>query len=128
MITSIVVEGIRYNMVCGVSREARIESSEVSGEMMDGHYVNDVEGTRFVYTVTLAIPVGQEDNYAALYEVLSTPQAQHTFVLPYNDSNISIQGRIENIRDTHVKTQGSQELWRATSFRVVSNVFNKVVS
>lgn len=125
MITSLIVDGTVYPVAAGVTRIAEVVSSNISGEMMDGHYLNDVQGTRFVYTVVIAVPIGSESSYHALYEILTNPVAEHTFILPYGAQNKSIKGRCTGVRDTHVKQDVSGALWRATSFTIVSNYLDK---
>lgn len=121
MIKGLYIDGNVYDVACGAERRARIESSDMSGYMLDGSYYNDPIGTYFDYVVTVAVPVGNETEYADMYEALSDPMPYHTFILPYNNTNATIKGRITKITDSFVKPEGAVNLWRGTSFMIISS-------
>lgn len=119
------IDGVDYNMLCSVTRTATIRPSEVSGYMLDKHYYNDVLGTYMTYDVSIAVPVGEESNYALLYEQLTDPYAEHTIVLPYNQSTTVLKGRIQQVSDRYVGEESrdgtSVKVWRQTRFSIISN-------
>ena len=118
---TITVDGVTYNIACSTTRRAVIRSSEVSGMLLDKTYYNDVVATYLEYTVKMAVPRGSETEYAALYEVLTNPVGQHTFILPYNQTTTSVTGRVEVVQDQYVGTKNGVKLWRSISFKVISN-------
>ena len=122
MFNGIIVDGIEYPMVVSVARTAKITPSDVSGMMMDKRYYNDVIATYFEYDVKMAVPVGCEDDYADLYEVLTDPVSEHTFVLPYNQSQITLTAKVESVDDKFVKKEGSQDtrIWSDIKFTIVA--------
>lgn len=127
MIKGLYIDGNVYDVACGAERRARIESSDISGTMLNGSYYNDVVGTYYDYIVTVAVPAGNETEYAEMYEALTSPEPYHTFILPYNNTNISINGRVTKVTDTFVRAEGSVKLWRSTSFMIISNEPQKEV-
>ena len=52
MLKGLIIDGITYEVACGVKRNARMVSSDISGTMLDGSYFNDVIGTAFDYDIS----------------------------------------------------------------------------
>ena len=125
MQNGIVVDNVSYNIVAGIKRTANITPSQISGMLLDKTYFNDVIGTYLQYEVQLAIPHEKEADYEALYEVLTEPVADHTVILPYNNTTVEIVGRIETISDVYVETQHRRNdivnIWRKISFVITAN-------
>lgn len=123
MINGFSIDGTRYNLPCSVEREANMQSSEISGMLMDKTYFNDVLGTYFTYTIKIAIPIGQEDVYSELYEVLTEPVEGHVLELPYNQKSLTITARIESVSDGRYKNT-----WRGIKFTAIANNPTKEMS
>lgn len=115
------IDGTRYGVPCSVQRETEVRSSEVSGQLMDGTYFNDVLGTYLTYDVTVAVPPSMEYLYTEIYEILTEPVDSHVFVLPYNQTTISVNGRIESVSDNLVYTASAKQYWRGMTFSIVSS-------
>lgn len=120
MVNSIIVDGIEYDMVVSVSRTAKVTPTEVSGMMLDRKYFNDVLGTYFEYQVKIAVPTGNELEYAALYEVLTNPVSEHTFILPYNQSSLTLKARVEVVNDQLYRKEGTTTVWRGITFNIIA--------
>lgn len=114
------VDGMEWNFPCTIERVSEVKASSISGQLLNGDYFNDVMGQYLRYTVTLVVPRKQESEYAALYEILTSPVAQHEFVFPYNQGTVNVKGRMERISDRYIK-EGNDNLWRQTKFEVLSN-------
>lgn len=121
----ITVDGVDYDFPCDIAREAQIRASELSGMLLNKNYHNDPIGTYMQYTITMAIPVTMMAEYSELYEILSDPVAGHTFILPYNQSTIQINGRVETVSDRYFK-KGGVAVWRGTQFVIIANEPSKV--
>ncbi len=117
-------------MLCSIERTAEIQSSALSGMLMDKSYFNDPIATYLTYTVSIAVPAGQELSYADLYEVLTDPVAEHEFELPYNQTVINVTGRVSTVSDRYVREENAtgrvRKIWRSTKFTVTSNYPVKV--
>lgn len=116
------VDSVQWQYPVDVIRNADIRSSDVSGTMMNGRYYNDVIGTYMSFTVKIAVPINMISRYYLLYGVLVNPKPYHTFLLPYNESEIEINGRIENVSDIYVRMNNGTQYWKGIQFTVVSNV------
>lgn len=116
----ITIDGAEYDFPCSIGRTAEIESSSISGMLLDKTYFNDVIATYLSYDVSLAIPSGMEDDYAALYETLSAPVPEHVFMLPYNQGSIEVTARVASISDTFYREEKGVNIWRGISFNIVS--------
>lgn len=116
------IDGVEYDVFCDIAREAEIKASEISGILLNKRYYNDVLATYIKYTITLAIPITKMAQYASLYEVLIAPVAQHFVVLPYNNTFIGFNGRIEVVSDRYYDPSGqNQGIWRGTQFEFTVN-------
>jgi hypothetical protein len=116
----ITIDGLAYDMLGDVKRIARMESSEISGMMLDKRYFNDVLGTWCDYDVTIAVPYNRQDDYEELHAVLTEPVPYHTFVLPYGQDQITIVGRVEQVEDVPYKVKHGL-YWAGITFRVLSS-------
>lgn len=128
MLNTFSVDDIEYSVVCSIKRTSEVRPSEISGALLDKSYFNDVIGTYLSYDVAIAVPIGEEDNYYKLYEVLSDPVSDHKFILPYNDKTVEIVGRVQTISDNYYRKQGTKTIWRGTSFVVTANHPTKEMS
>ena len=122
------VDGIEWNIPCKIERTAEITASEISGALLDKTYFNDVLGTYMKYDISIAVPFGMEDVYTEIYETLAEPIDAHTFILPYNQSTVTIIGRVESISDQYVYINGAKNYWKGFSFTVISNHPTKEVT
>ena len=122
------VDGMLWDLPCDIERKAEMQTSEISGMLLDKHYFNDVVGTFLSYSITLVVPFGKETQYARLYEVLTEPVDGHSFVLPYNRGNITITGRVTNISDVYKPMPDGSVHWKGIRFDVISNAPNKTQS
>lgn len=114
------VDSYEWNYPCTVQRNANIQSSDISGMMLDRSYFNDVIGTYMSYSINIAVPLNHTDQYNTIYELLNEPVDGHEFQLPYAGGTISVTGRVESIRDNMV-TDGNGQSWRRISFDITAN-------
>lgn len=115
------IDGLSWDFPCDIQRNADLTASEISGMLLDKTYFNDVLGTFMSYTVTMVIPIGKEGDYTELYEALTDPIGDRTFVFPYNQDTITFVGRIENVQDAYYRKVGTKTIWRKTSFTAIAN-------
>lgn len=114
------VDGVEYDVFCDITREAEVKSSEISGMLLNKRYYNDPLATYLKYTITMVVPIDKMDQYAQLYDVLIDPVASHRFVLPYNNTTIGFDARVEVVTDKFIK-KGQMSIWRGTQFDVIVN-------
>lgn len=122
------IDGDTWYYPFDVSRSAEIRSTDVSGWMMNGRYYNDVQGTYFSYTIKMAVPLDKRDVVGIYFEKLVAPVGEHTFVFPYNQSTITLVGRVESVSDVFVRLYNDGQYWKGLQFTVVSNTPNKEIS
>jgi hypothetical protein len=114
------VDGFTWNIPCSIDRVSEVESSEISGMMLNRQYFNDVIGTWLRYTITIAVPRGRENDYSELYTLLTAPQSEHEFILPYNEGEIVINARVQTVSDRYVRLPGDKQTWRRTTFDIIA--------
>lgn len=115
------IDGFEWDIPCTIERTAELESSEISGMLMNKQYFNDVLGTWMRYTVSIAVPKGKEAEYDTLYEILTAPVDGHVCVFPYNQSQIAITARIDVVSDKYVRLPNDRTIWRHTKFECIAN-------
>ena len=124
----ITIDGYEWPVPCDIERTAEVTPSEISGMMLDRTYFNDVLGTYMRYSVSLAVPPTMESDYSALYETLTDPVDAHTFVLPHNQSEIEVTGRVDSVQDTLVYTVSHKQYWKGIKFDITANHPSKRMS
>lgn len=123
------VDGIEWGTGCKIERVCTIEESEVSGMLLDHTYLSDPWGTWIEYTVSVVCPREEEAKYHALHEILVAPAPSHRFIMPYNDSTITFDGRIMGkVKDVHHKVNGKTDYWEGCVFTARSNAPVKLPS
>lgn len=116
------IDNVTYSgVVCNIERTANLRASDLSGMMLNKEYFNDVLGTYMEYTVEVIVPLGKESDYAQLYEVLSDPVGSHVFELPYNQTTVIFNGRVETISDKYWRRVDDKSVWRDTKFVAIAN-------
>lgn len=114
------IDGMEWDYPCRIERVAEVTPSEISGLLLNRTYFADIIGMYLKYTITLAVPVGQMENYNTIYEALTAPVPSHEFTLPYNSGEVNIIGRVTMVSDRYIK-DGSGVFWRGTRFEVIAN-------
>ena len=115
------IDGMQWAIPCDISRTAEVTPSDISGLMLDKSYFNDVIGTFMKYTISIAVPVSMRDEYARIYEALTDPVDGHAFVLPYNNSTITITARVTSISDVYVRLPNNGDYWKRIQFEIIAN-------
>jgi hypothetical protein len=123
------IDGMQWDVPCQIVRTAEVTASEISGLLLDKSYFNDVLGTWMRYEVSVPVPFGRENDYAALYELLTEPVDGHVFVLPYNNETITVTGRVEMVDDNWFpKAGGGGSYWAGCKFVLIGNAPSKTMS
>lgn len=121
----ITIDGVVWSVPCDITREAEVRPSEISGLMLDRSWFNDVIGTYMSYTVSIAVPVTLRDLYEQIYEILTGPVDGHAFMLPYNNGQIAVTGRVQGVKDELVRFPGDVNHWKGIVFTIISNAPTK---
>lgn len=120
------IDGVVFDYHCTINRTSEMTASEISGLLLDKSYFNDVIGTFMRYEVTVAFPIirntGRAENsdYYTIYNILNDPVDAHTFVFPYNDSDVTVTARVESVHDVYVRLPREFEYWRGIQFEVIA--------
>jgi hypothetical protein len=122
------IDGLTWDIPCDIERTAEISASEISGLMLDKSYFNDVLGTYMKYTIKLAVPMNMKDEYVQIYEAITNPADGHTFILPYNDSTITVTARVESISDVYVRLPNGGVYWKGIRFSIIANHPSKAMT
>lgn len=115
------IDGLTWPYPCKIEREAEVKPSDVSGLLLDRSYFNDVLGTYMSYTISIAIPLNDRDAYSDIYDTLTDPVDGHVFVLPYDQGELTITGRVESVSDKYVRLPDGGRYWEGTTFTMIAN-------
>ena len=115
------IDGLQWSVPCKIERVVTVKASEISGMLLNKNYFNDVIGTFLAYTVSLALPFGKEAEYEQLHNILSEPVDAHTVTLPYNNTTVTINGKIDQINDTYLHRKNRSNYWMEIGFTITAN-------
>lgn len=118
---NLIIDGVSFDVKAEVQRTGEIVSSDISGQLLDGSYFNDVIGTYYTYDVTLKYPLYSRGKYANLYEMFTQPVDGHQFTLPYNTGVIQLTARVERVSDKWVEPDGADAYWEAFRASIIAN-------
>lgn len=124
----LIIDGIPWNVTPKIKRRATLKASEVSGLLLDKNYMNDVIGVYLSYEIAVGIPFWNVKSYTDLYEKLTEPVDGHSMILPYNQGDITITGRIEVVEDEYVRRPEGGNYWRDTTFVITANHPTKTIT
>lgn len=122
------IDGVYYDVKCRVRRQGDVRDTDISGEMLDGSYFHDVAGTYYDYEISFLYPLYDRNKYAEIYEALTQPVEGHTFILPYNNSTVTLTAKVELADDELLELENGQQYWRALSFTLTANAPTKQMS
>ena len=121
MAYTLTVDGDAYPHigVSNMTRSASIMEDGNSGWTLNGVYQRSIIGTLYNYSFTLyQLGEAYAEEYDELYQLLTAPQASHTFVLPYGQSTITITGYITGTSDVMRWDEATGRLWGALAVSV----------
>lgn len=129
MLKTLIMDEVAYTFAFNVERRSVVLSGDNSGMLMNGTYYNDVIATYLEYDITIAVPAEREQEYSDFYEALTTPVAYHDFVLPYNNSDTLVRGRVESVPDVYLQKVQRNGIdfvtWKEIKFTIIESVSRK---
>ena len=126
--TAFTIDGVAFHGLCDIKRMSKIESSDISGLMLDKNYFNDVYGTYMQYDIEISLPVYDKNHYNDIYELLTKPAPFHSFVMDYGSGTVSLTGRVEEVKDRFVRIRGGAGYWDGLSFTIYASAPTKVMN
>ena len=79
-----------------LKRSFRIPDGQNAGDMLSGDYERDLVGTYYVYDLVITPSDLTDNEYDALFEVLSAPVNSHMVEMPYGMSSLTFEAMIES--------------------------------
>lgn len=79
-----------------LKRSFRIPDGQNAGNMLSGDYERDLVGTYYDYDLVITTSDLTDNEYDALFEVLSAPVNSHMVEMPYGMSSITFEAMIES--------------------------------
>lgn len=79
-----------------LKRSFRIPDGQNAGNMLSGDYERDLVGTYYDYDLVITTSDLTDNEYDALFEVLSAPVNSHVVEMPYGMSSLTFEAMIES--------------------------------
>lgn len=79
-----------------LKRSFRIPDGQNAGDMLSGDYERDLVGTYYDYDLVITTSDLTDNEYDALFEVLSAPVNSHMVEMPYGMSSLTFEAMIES--------------------------------
>lgn len=106
------VDGKEYNVfVTELTRSARVEESNLSGDVKSGEHFRDIIGTYYDYSMSIGTDSLSPEDYDSLYEILSAPVESHTVRLPYGRTILEFEAYIEELEDNMKSDRKTDRNW-----------------
>lgn len=107
----ITIDGESFDVgIIKITRKARLDKKEL-GTTLDGRLHYQGLGTYYDYTVTFSTRRCNVEEYDRLYEVLTSPVAEHECILPYGQGTINGTYSISASNDSIVSNFTSFRRW-----------------
>ena len=126
----LVLDGRQYTHI-GIGaqkRAATIMEDGNGGWTLNGQYRRSIIGTLYNYTFNLHQLPGYEDEYDAVYEVLTEPTNTHTVRLPYGQDTIELTVYITAVSDGLVWEDAGGRLWGAMQVNCMAQAPSRLAS
>ena len=116
------VDGLEWTLPCDIKESITVHSTDISGELLNGQYFNDVDGTYLSYTLKICPNPHQMGDYYALKSILTQPVDGHAWVFPYMGSTVQITARISStIDDVWIRNHNGAPCWAGMQFTITAN-------
>lgn len=122
------IDGAQYDVKCKLRRVSEVRESDISGQMADKSYFSDVFGTYLQYQLVFTYPLHDQGKYASIYEALTAPVGDHSFILPYNGQSVTINGKVDTATDDYMDPDGGRTYWRDLTVTIEANNPTKTMS
>lgn len=110
----ITIDGTNYDVKIvypSLTRSFEIIQGINVGTNLLGGEISDVLGTKYAYTMQVEPNPSNPTAYDNFYQVISSPQASHTIVMPYGQSTLSFNAKIVSGSDVNNGRIANFERW-----------------
>lgn len=116
------VDGLQWSIPCDITESPRIQDSEISGQLLNGQYFHDVEGTYLDYEITLTPNPYQMGEYYSLLSILLQPVEGHSFTFPHKGETVQLTAKVVDPQHVYIRpVNGGQPYWKGLKFTAQAN-------
>lgn len=115
MTTPIIMDGVTYRVRVvydTMKRSFELVEGKNAGTMLSGRDERDLLGTKYGYVMAIEPDPAYPQEYDKFYEAISAPVDTHQITLPYGQSTITYEAKIENGTDTWGGKLGGSNRWK----------------
>ena len=114
------MDGVDYDVfVTKLERSFEVSDSDSSGRTKDWKMHRDVVGTFYNYTMDIQMHNFNMEQYAAFYQAISAPVAEHSMTFPYNGESLTFNAYCTKGKD-QLKIVGSTRIWSGLSVNFIA--------
>ncbi len=95
-----------------LSRSFEIIEGSNAGTSLSYRSIRDIQGTGYTYSMQVEPNPANPAAYDAFYEKISEPVEYHTVEMPYGQSTITFQAKIDSGHDTYRGKIGGYNYWK----------------
>lgn len=111
----VTIDGTSYDVgIIKITRKARIDKKQI-GVTLNGTTHYNALGTYYDYQVDFATRKCNVQEYDALYEVLTSPVAEHEVTLPYGQDSITGKYSVSVANDSIISNFNNFRRWSSLS-------------
>lgn len=92
-------------------RAFELLEGENAGTMLSGRYDRDLIGTGYSYQMAVEPNPLNRAAYDAFYEAISAPTATHTITVPYGQTTMTYEARVNRGQDIYDGVIAGKKLW-----------------
>ena len=117
------IDGRYYNVFIpegGLKRTFAVTDTDQAGRVQTGEMVRDIIGTFYNYSLDIDTSFLDEDEYDALWTLLSDPVEYHIVRFPYGQYYMEFKAYVANGSDTLQFVRNGVNRWRGLSINFIA--------
>lgn len=118
MTTPIIMDGVTYRVRVvydSMRRSFELMEGKNAGTMLSGRDERDLLGTKYGYVMDIEPDPASPQDYDKFYEAISAPVDTHQITLPYGQTTITYEAKIESGTDICGGHLGNANRWKGLS-------------
>ena len=111
---TITVDGVEYKV--NIVYPTRLLSFEIlegknSGVSLSHKTIRDIGGTKYNYSMQIKAQKGHQEDFDALFDVISAPVESHRVIMPYGQTTLEFDAAIRSGSVTDYGSSAGQRNW-----------------
>lgn len=126
---NISIDGVSYKIGIehlSLKRTMKVFEGPNSGTSVTGREIRDILGVNYRYSIKVRSIDSLQSNYDSFFEAITDRSGYHSFVLPFGQTTISFNAKVESASDTFYGYEEDTYIWDEieAEFNPVSSVWS----